>query len=150
VTRWVFWLAAAGAVVAAAATALAVRTWIRFEDVVDAGALFLSFGSYQSARDNLDVAVAACTLVGMALLVCLALFAAREPAWHYLRAAALLLVIEVLLRVGVIWADGSTAREIRRGYIVVTVSTLGLLATCVAIVFAVRNYSREGNTASMR
>ena len=149
-TRWVFWLAVAGTVAGAAAAALAVRTWIRFEDVVDAGALFLSFGSYHAARDNLDVAIAVCTLAGVALLVCLGLCAAREEGWNYLRWAALVLVVEILLRVGVIWADGSTAREIRRGYAVITLSTLGLFAACLALVFAVRRYSREGNTASMR
>ncbi|HEX5095821.1 MAG TPA: hypothetical protein VFX21_07410 [Acidimicrobiia bacterium] len=149
-TRWLFWLAASGAVAGAVAASLAVRAWIRFEDGVDAGGLFLSFGSYQSARDDLDLALAACTLLGIALLVCLGVGAVQRVPWPALRWAALVLAVELLLRIGVVWADGSTAREIRRGYAFITASTLGFLATGVALALAARGYNREGSTASMR
>jgi hypothetical protein len=150
VTRWLFWLAASGAVAGVVAASLAVRAWIRFEDVVDAGALFLSFGSYQSGRDDLDIALAACTVIGIALLVCLGVAAARASTWRLARWGALVLAIELLLRLGIVWADGSTAREIRRGFVVITVSAIGFAAACIALAFAMRSYSREGSTASMR
>jgi hypothetical protein len=150
VTRWLFWLAVSGAVAGAAAASLAARAWVRFEDVVDAGGLFLSFGSYQSARDNLDIALAACTLLGIALLVCLGVVASRRLAWPALRWGALVLGVELVLRIGVIWVDGSTAREIRRGYAFVTAGAIGFLAACVALALAAYSYNREGNTASMR
>jgi hypothetical protein len=138
------WLGLGCAVASVVAVALAIRAWMRFEDVVDQGSLFLSFGSLQNARDDLDLALAASLVLWLALIGCSAvvLFQAlrdKTGPWRLGRWALLVFAGQVFIRIGALWTDGSTAREIRRGYVCITLSAAILAGAAVVFVFVLRN-----------